>query len=120
MNWGYQRRVSERANMSTFFDHLLSLNEVEAEINSVSETVEEKLELWQIVDELVHHKMLDTILGNLHEDHHEEFLTSLYERPHDKVIMRYLKEKIGENVEELLRQEIGNLASEILKEIRSK
>jgi hypothetical protein len=101
-----------------FFDHLVVLNEVDVFVKKTAQTKEEKEELWQLIDEIVHHRVFDTILGKLPEKHHQEFLEMFHSHPHDEGLIDYLKEKIGENIEELIRQEIGGLSSEILENIQ--
>jgi len=103
-----------------FFDRLLSLEEVEKEINKVTSTKEEKDELWAIVDEIVHHRVLGCVLEKLPKKDHTEFLEKFHEAPYDEGLITYLTEKIGENIEEIIRQEIGGLAFELLAEIRGK
>lgn len=103
-----------------FFDHLIKLEIVEAEIKKASKTPEEKEELWKIVDDIVNHKALGFILDKLPIQHHGEFLEKFHQAPHDTNLINYLSEKIGENIEELLRQELGNLAYELLNEIGGK
>lgn len=103
-----------------FYDHLIILEEVESEIKKVSETKEERDELWELVDQMVHHKVFDTILGKLPKTHHEEFLDKFHKAPHDEGIFDYLKEKIGENIEEIIENEIGLLAFDLLKDLRKK
>lgn len=101
-----------------FYDHLIVLEEVEAEIKKTAETSEEREELWQLVDEIIHHRVLGSILDKLPGEHHGEFLEKFHKAPHDESLIDYLKEKIGENIEEVIRQEMGDLAYEILEEIR--
>ena len=103
-----------------FYDHLIVFEEVDRYIKDTVETHEERHELWQIVDEIVHHRVLGCVLDKLPKEHHEEFLGKFHEAPHDETLFDYLKEKIEENIEELIKQEIGGLASEILQEIRGK
>ena len=103
-----------------FFDRLIVLEEVEAEIRTSAKTQEERDELWQLVDETVHHRVLDTILDKLHHSHHEEFLEKFHKAPHDETLLDYLKEKIGENIEEIIKNEIGTLAFELLSDLREK
>ena len=103
-----------------FYDHLLILDEVEAEVKKTAQTAEEKEELWKLIDEIVHHRVMGKLLDKLPKDNHEDFLTRFHEAPHDDGLMDYLRQKIGENVEELIRQEIGELAYELLAEIRKK
>ncbi len=102
-----------------FFDHLLDLKEVDKQIKKVAKTSEEREELWGLIDEIVHHKVMGCILGNLPREHHEEFLEIFYTSPHDEeLLFRYLRRKVGENIEGLIKQEIGGLAAEILEEIK--
>ena len=103
-----------------FFDHLIELETVEAEIKRVSKTQEEKEELWSIVDDIINHKILEFILDKLSIQKHGEFLEKFHKAPHDTDLINYLSEKIGENIEELLRQELGNIAYTLLNEISGK
>lgn len=103
-----------------FFDHLIVLEEVDAEIKNTAQTKEERDELWGLVDEMVHHRVMDTILDRLHHSHHEEFLEKFHKAPHDEALFDYLNEKIGQNIEELIKAEIGDLAFGILSDLREK
>ena len=101
-----------------FYDHLIVLTQVEAEIKKTAQTTEEKEELWKLVDEIIHHRVMETVLDKLPRNHHEDFLTKFHEAPHDESLMDYLTGQIGENVEELIRREIGELAYELIEDIR--
>ncbi len=104
--------------MSTiFYDHLLSLEEIEKIINASSESIEEKSELWQIVDDTVHHHILMVILDNLPRQHHEEFLQLFYDKPYDTELVEYLNAKISTPLETLIQQENDRLIDLILKDI---
>jgi transcriptional regulator of NAD metabolism len=103
-----------------FYDRIIILEKVEKEINSIAQTEEEKDELRQIVDEIIHHKVFGCILKKLPERNHQEFLQKFNEAPHDETLFDYLKEKIKEDIEELIKQEMGNLAYEILQDIKVK
>lgn len=103
-----------------FYDHLIVLEEVDKHIKDSVETSEQREELWQIVDEIVHHRVLGCVLDHLPGEHHEEFLGKFHQAPHDESLLSYLREKIKKNIEELIKQEIGGLATEILEEIQEK
>lgn len=103
-----------------FFDQLVILDDVDGEIKKIAKSKEEKEELWQLVDEMVHHRVLGCVLDALPRRHHEEFLEKFHQAPHDESLMDYLREKVGNNIDELIRQEIGDLAFELLEEIRAK
>ena len=103
-----------------FYDRLIVLDDVDSEIKAIAKSHEERDELWQLVDEMVHHRVLGTILDKLPSGNHDEFLERFGKAPYDESILDFLKEKIGENIEELLKQELGGLAFELLEEIRGK
>mgnify|MGYP006969399007 CR=1 FL=1 len=101
-----------------WYDHLIILEEIGEEIDSATETHEEKHEMWRLVDEIVHHKVMHTTLKHLPREHHEDFLGKFHEAPHNEGLVEYLNEKIGKNIEDLIRQEIGDLAFELLEKIK--
>jgi hypothetical protein len=103
-----------------FFDQLVVLDDLEGEIKKVAKSKEEKEELWGLVDEMVHHRVLGCVLDALPKDSHQEFLDKFQQAPHDESLLDYLREKVGENIDELIRQEIGALAFELLEEIKAK
>lgn len=101
-----------------FYDHLIILSDLEVEIKKIAETADEREELWQIVDEIIHHRILGCMLGYLPEHHHHEFLEKFHQAPHDEILFDYLKEKIGKDVELFIEKEINNLENELLQLIR--
>jgi hypothetical protein len=103
-----------------FFDRLVELKEIDKQIKKVAKTSEEKEELWGLVDEIVHHKVMGCILDKLPRVHHEEFLDLFHKSPHDEdLLFTYLRKKVGDNIEDLIKQEIGNLSADLLKDIKS-
>ncbi len=103
-----------------FFDDLIDLTEIDKQIKKVSKDSAEREELWKLVDEIVHHKVMGCILDHLPRDNHDEFLELFHKSPHDEVlIFEYLKKKVGDNIEELIRQEIGILSSDVLHDLTS-
>jgi hypothetical protein len=103
-----------------FFDKLVELKEIDKQIKKVAKTNEEKEELWGLVDEIVHHKVMGCILDKLPRIHHEEFLDLFHKSPHDEeLLFAYLRKKVGDNIEELIKQEIGDLSNDLLEDIKS-
>lgn len=103
-----------------FFDYLIILDDVEAEIKGVAESEEERHELWQIVDETISNRVLELLLDKLAEEHHDEFLNRFHGAPHDESLILFLNHRIDGNIENLIKEEVENLADEILREIRGK
>ena len=101
-----------------FYDHLIILEEVEAEVKKSVKTAEEREELWILVDEIIHHRVLICVLDRLPREHHQEFLQKFHEKPHDETLIDFLKEKGGQDFEGVIKEEIEALNSELLQEIR--
>ncbi|OGM26636.1 hypothetical protein A3D00_01120 [Candidatus Woesebacteria bacterium RIFCSPHIGHO2_02_FULL_38_9] len=97
-----------------FYDHLVDLEKTEKEIRKIAKTSEEREELWQLVDELLHHKVVGCILDNLPSKHHKNFLTRLDESPYDEAILDYLNEKIEDDIRVLIKKQINDFESEFL------
>jgi hypothetical protein len=101
-----------------FYDHLIDLSAVEKEIKKNIKDPEERAEIYQLVDEIVHHRIVGCILDELPTSHHKEFLTKLSERPHDDSIFLYLKEKLSVDIEHFIRREMYDVGTEILQLIK--
>lgn len=100
-----------------FYDNLVSLKELEKEINKIAKTKEEKEELWDLADELINHRVVGAILDELHKDHHEDFIVRLHEAPHDDGIFDYLKDKLTKDAKEFVKAEILSVSNELLEEL---
>jgi hypothetical protein len=101
-----------------FFDHLVVFERINLEIKEVVTDQQEREELWNIVDEIVHHNVLSCVLDILPNEHHDDFLEKYHSHPHDSSLVDYLNEKTEDNVEDFLRERIKKLEEEILQEIR--
>jgi hypothetical protein len=103
-----------------FYDRLLNLDKIDKEIKKAAKSKEEREELWVLVDEIIHHKVVGCILDNLPREKHEQFLDIFYKNPHDEeLLFSYLRQEIGENVEDIIKQEIDNLSLELLQDIQT-
>ncbi len=103
-----------------FYDHLISLEELEKIIKTDIDFPEEKEELWKLIDEVIHHRVLGCILDHLDTTHHEEFLLKFHKAPHDLGLIDFLNNNIGKNIKELIKQEIGTLTLELLHEVKNR
>lgn len=102
-----------------YYDHLIEFEQLEQEIKAIVETLEEREELWHLIDEIIHHRVLGCVLNNLHLDYHEEFLCKFHQCPHDSILLEFLKEKVDEDIEQVIKHELENLNFELLEELRS-
>lgn len=101
-----------------FFDHLVSLEEIEVVVKNSVSSREEAEELEKLVDELVHHRVLGCVLDKLPRQHHEEFLDLFHQSPHDEKIFDYLERRIGKSIEEEISKEVKLLEKELLSELK--
>lgn len=102
-----------------FYDHFIKLEEIEVEFDKLEMEPEEREELEHLVEEMVHHRVLDRILTHLPRHHHAEFLDRFHKAPHDESLIRYLDEKIERSVKEHVEEEMEKLKKEILEDLRS-
>lgn len=96
-----------------FYDHLVLREEVTIELDKYAVRAEEKEELIQLVDETLHHQILNTILTHLPKEKHREFLEKFHQAPHDKSLLEYIK-----NFEEEIIKTAEKIKSELLLEIK--
>ncbi len=96
----------------------LNLQKLEKIINNSAKTTEEKEELWKVVEEIVHHKILGCILDNLDKKHHEEFLNKFSTTPFNENLIEYLEEKSDNKITNKIKIAIEQIESEILNEIK--
>lgn len=103
-----------------FYDHLIEFSYLEVHINSVTESNEEKSELWEIVDKLVHNRIIKKILTVLPKHHHEEFADLVHRQPYNHQIISYLEERSTtvEDIEKYISSELTILEKEILQELQ--
>ncbi|MBI3289872.1 hypothetical protein HYZ78_00575 [Candidatus Microgenomates bacterium] len=103
-----------------FYDHLIIIEDLEGVVKSDSH--EEREELHQLIDEMIHHRVLGCILDHLPRVHHEEFLEKFHEKPYDESLVNYLQEKTPQDVdiEEKIKEEVAKLKKELLKDLKKK
>ena len=82
-----------------FYDHLIVIEEVIAVLNEHNLTKEERAELLRLIDQTLHHEILDTIFTHLPKEHHETFLTRFHIAPHDAKLLEFLQEATSVDIE---------------------
>lgn len=97
-----------------FYDHLVVREEVTVELDKYSLAREEKEELIQLVDETLHHQILNTILTHLPKEKHREFLEKFHKAPHDESLLEYIKD-----FEEEIIKTAKKIKSDLLSEIKT-
>ena len=98
-----------------FYDHLVNLEKVDREIKKVATSHDEKVELWKIVDEIVHHKIIGCIFDKLPAKHHKTFIEKMKENPFDEELVSFLAEKIKDDIVLFLKYEAKKIEMELLE-----
>jgi len=101
-----------------FYDHLISFEEIEIVIRNSSGSSEEKEEIWKVMDEIIHHRILGSIFDRLPSHNHQDFLERFHKSPGNESHLSYLQEKIEDDIEAIIKKEMEGLKLEILKEIK--
>jgi hypothetical protein len=104
--------------MSTvFYDHLIVLDEIHEIVVSVSDSHEEKMELWNLVDHIIHKRVLVKILDLLPREDHENFLERFHAAPYDENHILFINARIDGDVSTHIVGEIKLFKNELLKEL---
>lgn len=103
--------------MKLFYDHLVLKEEVIVELDKHKLSIEEREELVLLIDENLHHHVLDTILTHLPAEKHQDFLKKFHSAPHDKKLLEYLKIETQVDIEEKIRSRSKKVKGELLSEI---
>ena len=98
-----------------FYDYLILIDEVIAELNQFAIDPEEKTELIDLIDQTLHHHTLDVILNHLPEEFHEEFIARFHSTPESVELLSYLKAHTPVDIE----LEIKKIADQVKKGLLS-
>lgn len=101
-----------------FYDHLIVIEDFDRTIGAHVDTHEQKQELWQLIDEILHHRIMGVILDKLPQEYHEEFLESFRIAPYNTGLLDYLREKIKDDIEESIKLEAQSVLREIVGDLR--
>jgi ribonucleotide reductase alpha subunit len=101
--------------MSTlFFDKLIVLDKLDHHIKNKYESNEERQELWQMVEEIIHHKVMGCCLDHLPKEHHNEFLDLFHKSPYDENLLKFLSDKTKKDMKKIIKDEIKLLTKDLL------
>lgn len=98
-----------------FYSHMVKYSEVFIELENIHLSNEEREHLVSIIEENIHHSIIDTILSQLSKEDKKVFLHHLSLNNHES-IWNHLKENI-EHVEEKITKAAEDLIQEFKKDI---
>lgn len=101
-----------------FYDHLVEIEQIKITLLKNGVVAEHLDEMILIIDEHIHHRVLDLILQHLPTDKHESFLKDMYSRPHDPKLIDYLKKAAHPEIESHIKNVVLSIVDEVLREIK--
>lgn len=101
-----------------WYDHLVVIEEITSHLDQFEVDPEEKQELIDLIDQTLHHHVLNVLLNHLPNEHHYEFIASFHTNPADEKLLDYIKSKVQVNIEEEVRKQATRIKKEILNEIK--
>ncbi len=101
-----------------FYDHLIIIEEIIAQLDQHDLDPKKRQELIALVDQTLHHHILDVILTHLPQYHHETFLTRFHQAPHDIGLLTFLKEHTDRDIEKEILKKANSVKKNIFSEIK--
>lgn len=99
-----------------FYAHLVNMEEVLVELDTLELSTDEKHHLGQLLDSNLHHTVLDAILDELSDEDKEILLRLINSQKHDK-IWEHLNGKVSD-VEEKIKKAAKEITSQMHKDIK--
>ena len=103
--------------MKHFYSHLIEIQTLIIELDSLDLNEKQRLHLAELVDSSLHHTILDAVLSQLEDEDKRLFLQHLSKDEHDK-IWELLNNKV-ENIEEKIKASAEDLKNELHEDIKS-
>lgn len=100
-----------------FFNHLVKAEDLHEELEKLEMSTDEKIHIMKLIDESIHHTILDTILSELSDDDKKAFLSHLDSEDHDQ-IWEFVNGKI-ENIEDKIKRAAEDIKSELHLDVKS-
>ena len=97
--------------MKKFYSHLIEIESLTIELDSMEMEDHQKHELASLLDSNIHNVVMDAILSKLEEKDKREFARIATDKDHEK-IWKFLNEKSAD-----VEKEIKNAASDIKKKL---
>lgn len=101
-----------------FYDHLIVIEEVLEVLDTHELNPKERFELLNLIDQTLHHHILDEILALLPKVSHEEFLKKFHENPSDSSLLPFIREKSKTDVDKAIMNRANQTKKDLIKTIK--
>lgn len=98
-----------------FYDHLLVINEIVVELDGID--LKDRQEFLGIIDETLHHHVLDVILTHLPKEHHESFLDRFHKAPNDPTLLSSIQKLTAVDIEKAITERVQKIKKKTLSAI---
>jgi len=75
-----------------FYSHLVDLSDLVVKLECLKLDEQEREEIVDLIEDILHHRILDSLLDVIPPEHHEGFLERMIEDPTDPQLIAHLKE----------------------------
>ncbi|MBI2600739.1 hypothetical protein HYW42_02190 [Candidatus Daviesbacteria bacterium] len=99
-----------------FYTHLIEIESLTIELDELDLSNEEKTTLASLIDENLHHQILNAVLSELNDEEKKEFLRHLHQSEDDK-LWKFLNEKV-DDIEDKIKKAANDLKEEMCKDIK--
>lgn len=99
-----------------FYHSVIDVQKIHAHLEKVELKKDEHLQVWDLIEETIHIRILDTILEKLPEKKHEEFLEKFHKNPQDKKLLLELESEI-KDIKKHIHESYIQLEKETLEDI---
>ncbi len=96
-----------------FYDRWLDLERLERKVKKCVGKNEDFAEICQIIDEIIHHRIILSILKVLPQEHHRDFALLIAKNPAGDEILDFLKDKAKEDIMKVVKEAILILTLEL-------
>lgn len=104
--------------MAYFYSHLIEIESIMVELDELDLSIDQRLDLASLIDETIHHTILDTILSKLSLQDKKIFLELMRQNPKDKKLMEFLINKM-DNIEKEIKKTAEELKNELHEDIKA-
>lgn len=87
-----------------FYDHWLNFDKLERRVRKVIGKNDDFDEICQIIDEIIQHRIIISILKVLPKEHHRDFATLLAKNPASDEVLDFLKARMKEDVMKVVKE----------------
>jgi len=101
-----------------FYHHFIRVEKIYIAVKKSGLRRNEEKEIWELVEETIHTRILNALLEKLPEGKHEEFLEKFSLRPDDTRLIDYFRQE-ATDIESHLEETFRSLEEEILADIIS-